>query len=117
MLISHIGIAVKNLDNAVEQYSLLLGAEPAGIEVVPDQQVRVAMFDLGNRTSGEFPSRIELLEATSEDSPLARSIAKRGEGLHHICLIVEDLETKLKELESAGIQLIDRTPREGALAG
>jgi len=107
MKIHHIGIAVGSLDVAQPVFEKMLGKPPDSEEVVEKQKVRVAMFQLGE-------SRIELLEATSEDSALARSIAKRGQGLHHIALAVEDLAGTLRELENAGVRLIDPEPRRGA---
>lgn len=114
MTVSHIGIAVKNLDEAIKSYTLLLGHGPAEIEEIKDQQVKVAMFELDQPQSDDGPSRIELLEATSESSPIARSISKRGEGLHHVCLYVDNLDEKLSELAQAGVKLIDSEPRIGA---
>lgn len=114
MSLSHIGIAVKDLNQAIDSYTRLLGSGPEMIEEVDDQQVKVAMFNLNESAVVKGPSRIELLQATSESSPLARSIAKRGEGLHHICLYVENLDEKLRELEQAGVKLIDTKPRQGA---
>ncbi|MGD0125947.1 MAG: methylmalonyl-CoA epimerase [Terriglobia bacterium] len=107
MKIHHIGIAVGSLGAARPVFEKMLGKPADAEEVVEEQKVRVAMFKVGE-------SRLELLEATSEDSPLARSIAKRGEGLHHIALAVEDLAATLRELENAGVRLIDREPRRGA---
>jgi len=107
MKIHHIGIAVGSLQAARPVFEKMLGKPADGEEVVEEQKVRVAMFQIGE-------SRLELLEATSEDSPLARSIAKRGEGLHHIALAVEDLAATLRELENSGVRLIDRDPRRGA---
>lgn len=107
MKIHHIGIAVGSLETARPVFEKLLGKPAGSEEVVEEQKVRVAMFQVGE-------SRLELLEATSEDSPLARSISKRGEGLHHIALAVEDLAGTLHKLESAGVRLIDREPRRGA---
>jgi methylmalonyl-CoA/ethylmalonyl-CoA epimerase len=106
MKLHHIGIAVGSLA-ARPVFEKLLGKPPESIEVVEEQKVRVAMFQVGE-------SRLELLEATGEDSPLARSLAKRGQGLHHIALEVEDLAGTLRKLESAGVRLIDREPRCGA---
>ena len=107
MKIHHIGIAVGSLAAARPVFEELLGKPPESIEVVEAQKVRVAMFRVGE-------SRLELLEATCEDSPLARSLAKRGQGLHHIALEVEDLAGTLRKLESAGVRLIDREPHRGA---
>jgi methylmalonyl-CoA/ethylmalonyl-CoA epimerase len=107
MKLHHIGIAVGSLDAARPVFEKLLGKPPDTEEVVEEQKVRVAMFQVGE-------SRLELLEATGEDSPLARSLAKRGPGLHHIAVAVEDLAGTLRKLESAGVRLIDREPRRGA---
>jgi len=107
MKLHHIGIAVGSLALARPVFEKLLGKPPESIEVVEEQKVRVAMFQVGE-------SRLELLEATSEDSPVARSLAKRGQGLHHIALEVEDLAGTLRKLESAGVRLVDREPRRGA---
>ena len=107
MKLHHIGIAVGSLAAARPVFEKLLGRPPESIEMVEEQKVRVAMFQVGE-------SRLELLEPTCEDSPLARSLAKRGQGLHHIALEVEDLAGTLRELESAGVRLIDREPRRGA---
>lgn len=108
-LVSHIGIAVSDLEKAIKIYSALMnGLEPEIHEVI-DQQVRVAFF------SGESDSgRIELVAAMSDKSPIARFISKKGEGLHHICLYVDDIEAKLSELKKSGARLIDETPRIGA---
>ena len=107
MKIHHIGIAVGSLAAALPVFEKLLGKPPDSEEVVEGQKVRVAMFQAGE-------SRLELLEATSEDSPLARSIAKRGQGLHHVAIAVEDLAATLRKLENGGVRLIDREPRRGA---
>ncbi|NLK49202.1 MAG: methylmalonyl-CoA epimerase [Candidatus Cloacimonetes bacterium] len=104
--ISHIGIAVKNLEEGIEFYQKL-GLELEAIEEVPSQMVRVAFFPCGD-------TRIELLEATSPESPIAKAIEKRGEGVHHIAFAVEDLPAALKETEANGIRLIDKEPRPGA---
>ena len=106
MKLHHIGIAVGSLAAAQPVFEKLLGKPPESVEVVEEQKVRVAMFQVGE-------SRLELLEATCEDSPLARSLAKRGQGLHHIALEVEDLAGTLRKLENAGVRLIDREPRRG----
>jgi len=107
MKLHHIGVAVGSLAAAQPIFEKLLGKPPEVEEVVEEQKVRVAMFQVGE-------SRLELLEATSDDSPIARSIAKRGQGLHHIALVVEDLAGTLRKLENAGVRLIDREPRRGA---
>jgi len=107
MRIHHVGIAVKSLEKAVPIFRLLMGKPPDAQEVVEDQKVRVAVFQ-----SGEC--RLELLEATSPDSPVARFLAKRGEGIHHLTLAVPKLAETLRHLEANGIRLIDREPRAGA---
>ncbi len=104
--IDHVGIAVKNLDEAIKIWEGL-GLKVDEIEEVPDQKVRTAIIHIGE-------SRIELLEPTSEDSPIAKFIAKRGEGIHHIALGVDDIEAHLEELKEKGYRLIDEKPRIGA---
>lgn len=113
MLISHIGIAVKNLDSAIERYKLITGSAPVVIEEIPDQNVKVAIFDDAPKGS-TLGGRIELVAATSPDSPITRFIDKYGEGLHHICTYVDDIEKKLLELSDSGVRLIDSKPRVGA---
>ncbi|MCK9426712.1 MAG: methylmalonyl-CoA epimerase [Ignavibacteriaceae bacterium] len=105
--IEHIGIAVKNLTEAISYYENILGLKCYAIEEVADQKVKTAFFMVGE-------TKIELLEATSDDSPVAKFIAKKGEGLHHIAFAVNGLNNILSELESKGVQLIDKQPRKGA---
>lgn len=105
--IAHIGIAVKDLDASVERFRTLLGKDPAQREVVSDQNVSTALFETG-------PSGIELLQATSADSPVARFIERRGEGIHHVCFEVDDIRAELSRLGKQGFQLIDKEPRLGA---
>jgi methylmalonyl-CoA/ethylmalonyl-CoA epimerase len=107
MKLHHVGIAVESLRAAVPVFEKLLGRAPDSQEVVADQKVRLAMFALGE-------SRIELLEPTSDDSPIARFLAKRGQGVHHLTLAVPDLAQALRDLEAGGVRLIDRGPRRGA---
>lgn len=107
MKIHHVGIAVESLRIAVPVFEKLLGRAPDSEEVVEDQKVRVAGFALGD-------SRLELLEATATDSPIARFLGKRGPGLHHLTLTVPDLAQTLSRLEQDGVRLIDREPRAGA---
>ncbi len=104
--IDHVGVAVKNLDEAIKTYKAL-GFEVAEIEEVAEQKVRVAMLPAGE-------SRIELLEATSPDSAIAKFVEKRGEGIHHIAINVENIEEALKKAKDAGLKLIDEEPRIGA---
>src|SRR5579859_2869175 len=107
MKIHHVGIAVSSLRMAIPIFEKLLGHPPDSEEVVGDQKVRVSVFKVAE-------SRIELLEATSPDSPIARFIESRGQGLHHLTLTVPDLLKVLGELEDSGVKLIDREPRTGA---
>jgi methylmalonyl-CoA/ethylmalonyl-CoA epimerase len=107
MKLHHLGIAVESLKQAIPIFEKLLGRSPTSEEVVEDQKVRAAIFEVGE-------SHIELLEATAPDSPIARFIAKRGPGIHHLTLAVSDLERSLEELERSGVRLIDTQPRLGA---
>ncbi|HYK91072.1 MAG TPA: methylmalonyl-CoA epimerase [Acidobacteriota bacterium] len=105
--IDHVGMAVRSLDQALRVYTDALGLHLERIEEVVDQGTRVAVLPIGE-------SRLELLEAIGDSSPVARFIAKRGEGMHHICLQVEDIRQELSRLKEAGIRMIDETPRVGA---
>jgi methylmalonyl-CoA/ethylmalonyl-CoA epimerase len=107
MKIDHFGIAVRSLDESLPFYRNVLGLELAGRHAVEDQGVTVALLPVGD-------SRVELLEPASADSPVGRFIGKRGEGLHHICYQVENLETALAQMKTAGIRLLDGYPRLGA---
>jgi len=105
--IEHVGIAVKDLAAAIGTYEKLLGVRCYAVEEVPDQGVRTAFFRLGE-------TKIELLESTSPDGPIAKFIARRGEGVHHIAYAVGDIRTALLEFASGGVHLIDSEPRKGA---
>lgn len=105
--IDHIGIAVKDLQQAIEFYEKVLGLTVKGIEEVPEQKVRVAFLPVGE-------SKVELLESMTPDGPVARFIEKNGEGVQHIAFRVENLAEKLEELKARGVRLIDETPRKGA---
>jgi methylmalonyl-CoA/ethylmalonyl-CoA epimerase len=105
--ISHIGIAVNNLDENVHLYRDVMGMEFVGIEEVAEQKVRVAMFKIGE-------ARIELLEPTSDDSPVAKFLASKGQGMHHLCYEVDDVDESLKHMDEQGVRLIDKTSRVGA---
>ena len=107
MKIDHLGIATKGIDEALKFWSDALGLENVHTEIVEDQKVRVAMLPLGE-------SRIELLEPTSEDSPISKFLEKRGGGIHHIAVAVEDIEASLAKLKANGMRLIDESPRVGA---
>lgn len=105
--IEHIGIAVKDLKAANITYEKLLGYEPYKQEVVDTEGVTTSFF-----MSGE--SKIELLAATNPDSPIARFIEKRGEGIHHIAFAVEDIYAEVARLKAEGFQIINEEPRKGA---
>jgi methylmalonyl-CoA/ethylmalonyl-CoA epimerase len=107
MKIDHIGIATNGIRDAASIYGDALGLSVAETEDVPSQKVRVAMLPLGE-------SRIELLEATSDDSPISKFLAKRGPGIHHIALRVENIGAALADLKAKGTRLIDEQPRAGA---
>ncbi|MGE0407116.1 MAG: methylmalonyl-CoA epimerase [Candidatus Korobacteraceae bacterium] len=104
--IDHLGIAVRSLEAAKEFYRKL-GMTVLGEEVVEQERVRLAMVPVGE-------SRIELLEATSEDSPIAKFVAKRGEGLHHVALQVEDLVSTVEKLKRDGVRLVNEQIQVGA---
>ena len=106
-VLDHIGIAVRDLDDALEFYRDALGLEIGETEEVPSQQVRARFVSVGEAS-------LELLEATGEHSPIARSIQRRGPGVHHLTLRVDDIVEALAQLESRGVRLVDRVPREGA---
>jgi methylmalonyl-CoA/ethylmalonyl-CoA epimerase len=106
MGVDHIGIAVDNLEEAVELYNTL-GLELEGINIVEDQEVRVAFFSTGGET------RIELLEPTETESTIAKFIERHGEGVHHIAFEVRDIEAVLRKLRDGGLKLVDEQPRTG----
>ena len=107
MKIEHIGIATRALDEALVFWRDALGLQVTHTEVVEEQGVRVAMLPVGE-------PRIELLEPTDSDSPVAKFLEKRGAGIHHIAVRVEDIRASLKRLKESGARLIDETPRTGA---
>ncbi|MDO5570417.1 MAG: methylmalonyl-CoA epimerase [Bacteroidales bacterium] len=105
--IEHLGIAVKSLDEAIPYYENVLGLKCYSVEEVPSQKVKTAFFKIGQ-------TKLELLEATAEDSPIAKFIEKKGEGVHHVAFATNDLPAALAEAADKGVQLIDKTPRGGA---
>lgn len=106
--IEHLGIAVKSLDEAIPYYENILGMKCYSIEEVADQKVKTAFFKAGQ-------TKLELLEPTSDESPIAKFIEKRGEGIHHLAFAVEDgVANALAEMEGKGVRLIDKAPRKGA---
>jgi methylmalonyl-CoA/ethylmalonyl-CoA epimerase len=104
--IDHIGIAVKNLEEATAFYKTM-GIQPHHFEEVESQKVRVAFIKVGE-------SNIELLEPTSEESPIAKFLEKKGEGIHHIAYLVEDVQKALDALKADGAKLLNETPMDGA---
>ena len=107
MKIEHIGIATRTLDDALAFWRDALGLKVVHTEVVEEQKVRVAMLPVGE-------PRIELLEPTSADSPVAKFLEKRGAGIHHIAVRVDDIRAVLERLKESGARLIDESPRKGA---
>lgn len=105
--LDHVAIAVKDLDVAVRYYVEVLGFAPPELEEVPEQQVKVAIF-------GHGLGRIELICPTTSDSGVAKFLEKRGEGLHHVCVEVADIDATLASLKAQGAPLIDQTPKPGA---
>jgi methylmalonyl-CoA/ethylmalonyl-CoA epimerase len=105
--IEHIGIAVKSLEESIAYYENVLGLKCYAVEEVTEQKVKTAFFWVGQ-------TKIELLEAISEESPIAKFIEKKGEGVHHIAYAVENLPCCLCEMEEKSVQLIDKQPRRGA---
>jgi methylmalonyl-CoA/ethylmalonyl-CoA epimerase len=105
--IEHIGIAVRDLEDAIAFYENVLGLKCYNIEEVEEQKVRTAFFLVGQ-------TKIELLESTDQDGPIGKFIEKRGEGMHHIAFAVENIEEQLVNAEKKGVKLIDSVPRSGA---
>lgn len=105
--IEHIGIAVKNLDEAIKYYENVLGFKCYNIEEVEDQKVRTAFFKVGE-------TKIELLESTDPEGPVGKFIEKKGEGVHHIAFAVNEINDSLKEAKGKGIRLIHGEPVDGA---
>lgn len=107
MKLEHIGIATKGIEDALAFWRDALGLEVAGTEEVTEQGVRVAMLPIGD-------TRVELLEATNDDSPIAKFVEKRGSGIHHLAVRVPDIRAALQRLQERGVRLIDHAPRLGA---
>ncbi|MBP0902932.1 methylmalonyl-CoA epimerase [Mariniflexile gromovii] len=105
--IEHIGIAVKNLENSNELFAKLLGTASFKTETVESEGVKTSFFKLGTH-------KIELLEATNEDSAIAKFIAKKGEGIHHIAFDVDDIEAEVKRLTDEGFVVLNEIPKKGA---
>jgi len=104
--IDHIGIAVKNIEQSVAFFTSIFGVPKPTISEILDQQVKATLIEIGQ-------TRIELLEATNDDTPVGRFISSKGEGLHHLALNVDSISDKLETLKELNIDLIDQSPREG----
>lgn len=105
--IEHIGIAVRNISDANKTYEALLGVPPYKTESVASENVETSFFRCGE-------SKIELLEATNDESPIAKFIEKRGEGIHHIAFAVDDILSEMERLKQEGFILLNETPKKGA---
>ena len=105
--IEHIGIAVKDLENSNKLFEKLFGKAAYKLEKVDSEGVSTSFFKMGE-------SKIELLEASDNDSPIAKFIEKKGEGIHHIAFEVEDIDLEMKRLEKEGFQLLNQKPKRGA---
>jgi methylmalonyl-CoA epimerase len=108
--IDHVAIIVRNIEEALAFYRDTLGIEPGAIKDVPTEQVRIAFLPMG----GPGGSEIELIEPLTPDSSLSRFLEKRGEGLHHICLEVDDIDAALAEMQARGAAVLDQHPRVAA---
>ena len=105
--IEHIGIAVQSLDESIPYYEKVLGLKCYAVEEVVDQKVKTAFFKVGD-------TKIELLEPTADDSPIAKYLEKKGPGIHHLAFAMDDVDQALEDAEQNGVRLIDKTSRAGA---
>ena len=106
-VVDHIGVAVKSIEGALKFWETTLGIKCTGVEEVAEQKVKTAFLPLKD-------TEIELLEPTADDSPVAKFIEKKGEGIHHLALRVDDVQKALNDLKEQGVRLIDEKPRKGA---
>jgi methylmalonyl-CoA/ethylmalonyl-CoA epimerase len=106
--VEHVGIAVKNLDEAVRVYRDILGFKLEGIQVLAERKLRIALFSTGGAT------QIELLEPLDKDGAIAKFLETRGEGIHHFAVQTDNIETALADFKKSGVELIDEKPRAGA---
>lgn len=107
MKIDHVGIVVRDLQEALQVYQTALGLPLREVMELPDQKVRIAFLPVGE-------SNVELVQPTTDDSGIARFLAKQGEGIHHLCIEVAEIEAALAQLKTHGVELIDEVPRQGA---
>jgi len=105
--IEHIGIAVKNIESSNHLFAKLFGKAHYKTEAVESEGVKTSFFEIG-------PNKIELLEATNPESPIAKFIEKKGEGIHHIAFDVDDIEKEVKRLVNEGFVVLNETPKKGA---
>lgn len=105
--VAHIGIAVQELEDAKKIYCEILGLELTGEKTLPERGVKVAFLETGN-------TKVELLEGIGDESPVSKFVERKGPGVHHLCFEVADIRRVMKELEAAGVRLIDEEPRRGA---
>ena len=105
--INHIGIAVSDIETAANFYTQVLGLTLGGVEEVIDQKVKVAFLQIGE-------VRLELIQPTSPESPVAKFLDKNGQGLHHIAYQVADVTAEVERVKAAGVKMVDETPRNGA---
>jgi len=108
MGVDHVGVAVKNLEEAINVYRDVLGFKLLGVHVLEDRKVRIAFLSTGGET------QIELLEPLGGDSPVAKFLENRGEGIHHIAVKVDDIKGVLEDFKKRGVVLVDEKPRAGA---
>jgi methylmalonyl-CoA/ethylmalonyl-CoA epimerase len=106
--LDHVGVAVKNLEEAVKVYRDILDFKLEGVHILPERKVRVAFLSTGSE------AKIELLEPIDSDSPVARFLENRGEGIHHVAVKVDNIEAALEDFKQKGVTLIDEKPRIGA---
>ncbi|MDR2528987.1 MAG: methylmalonyl-CoA epimerase [Synergistaceae bacterium] len=106
-VVDHIGIAVKSIEGALKFWEGTLGIMCTGVEEVAEQKVKTAFLPIKD-------TEVELLEPTADDSPVAKFIEKKGEGIHHLAIRVDDVEKALEKLKAQGVRLIDEKPRKGA---
>ena len=107
MVVDHIGIAVKSIEESLKFWEETIGIKCHGVEEVVEQKVKTAFLPIKD-------TEVELLEGTSEDSPVSKFIEKKGEGMHHLAIRVDNIEEALEELKAKGVRLIDEKPRKGA---